>query len=89
MSFASAVGLFDTKRFLLCLLQGASVSGHGISFVSILGLFCSYTRSLLPLLSFVFVAEFGWEHLSAGDLLRAERATDSPNAQALKKIEKQ
>jgi len=43
----------------------------------------------LPLLSFVFVAEFGWEHLSAGDLLRAERATDSPNAQALKKIEKQ
>jgi hypothetical protein len=27
------------------------------------------------------VSEFGWEHVSAGDLLRAERAKNSPNAQ--------
>ncbi len=30
------------------------------------------------------VSEFGWEHLSAGDLLRAERVTNSPNAQVTK-----
>jgi UMP-CMP kinase len=29
------------------------------------------------------VEEFGWVHLSAGDLLRAERATDSENAQLI------
>lgn len=27
------------------------------------------------------VSEFGWEHVSAGDLMRTERASNSHNAQ--------